>query len=105
MDQNVLFELPDLKPLEECIYYLVREDYNCAIGGSKIEQDVYLDHILQHIKQIGFKNLELSRLELEAIINAAKRRNRLDELDAAVEGRQVNGKARYEETCSIGTAE
>lgn len=87
MNQNVLFELPDLKPIDECIYYLVREDYNCSIGAEKLEKDIYFEHMIQHIREIGFKNLELSEIEITAIINAAKRRGRLKELDAAVEGK------------------
>ena len=69
------------RSFDECLYYLVREDFN-----NVLEKDVYFEEALRHIRERGFQNLELCKVELLALINAAKRRNRLEELDRAVGG-------------------
>ncbi len=68
-----------MKPLDECLYYLVRAD-----GGGIPEKDIYFNDALAHIRQKGFANLELRPVEIRALVNAAKRRGRLDELDNIV---------------------
>lgn len=40
---------------------------------------------VKHIREKGFGNLGFSKIELIAMVNAARRRDRLDELDKAVE--------------------
>lgn len=68
-----------MKSRDECIYYLVRE-----MGGLGIKaKEIYFDEMLGHIRQDGLKNM--CRLEIRALVMAAKQRDRLDELDAAVE--------------------
>lgn len=68
-----------MKPLNECLYYLVRAD-----GGGIPEKDVYFNDALAHIRVKGFENLELCAVEIRALVNAARRRGRLQELDEAV---------------------
>ncbi|HAR33379.1 MAG TPA: hypothetical protein DCR95_04620 [Desulfobacter sp.] len=74
-----------VKPLAECLYYMVREDFN-ARYGSKLEKNIYFDDALKHIREKGFENLEITKIEILALINAARRRCRLEELDQAVKG-------------------
>ena len=72
-----------LKPLDECLYYIVRAD----CGGIP-EKDVYFEDALEHIRQIGFENLAFCPVELRALISAARRRGRLEELDRLVEAKR-----------------
>lgn|GEM_PF-6897617 len=67
--------------LQECLYYIVRAD----CGGIP-EKDVYFDDALAHIREQGFRNIAMCAVEIRALIHAAKRRGRLEELDRAVEG-------------------
>ena len=64
-----------MKPLGECLYYLVRE--MGALGVRAI--DVYFDDALAGLKEPGRPNLR--RIEIRALVYAARRRNRLSELD------------------------
>lgn len=67
-------------PVDECMYYLVR-----AYGGMGVrEKKEHFDGALAHIRERGFKNVEMSALELRALIAAAKRRGWLEELDEVV---------------------
>ena len=69
-----------IKPVDECAYYLVREMGNLGPPAK----EVYFEHMLGHIRARTLEKLGLRRIELEALIAAAKRRERLDELDMAV---------------------
>ena len=86
VQQTALFSTNQIKPLAECIYYLVREDFNHMTNHPKLEKNIYFDHALENIKQIGFRNISISKVEIECLIHAAKRRSRLEELEKAVEG-------------------
>jgi len=66
-------------PLDECLYYIVRAD----CGGIP-EKDEYFNDALAHIRTKGFTKLNFCAVELRALINAASRRGRLEELDKAV---------------------
>ena len=69
-----------IKEVDECAYYLVRE-----MGGlGAPAKEVYFEHMLGHIRAKTLEKLGLRRIELEALIAAAKRRRRLDDLDMAV---------------------
>jgi hypothetical protein len=70
-----------MTPLDECLYYLVREDFNAARGGR--EKDIYFNDALRHISEKGLAGLRV--VEVDALVNAARRRGRLDDLDKAVE--------------------
>lgn len=67
--------------LDECLYFLVREDYNASKGG-KLEKDVYFNDALARIRGTGLAGLRV--VEVESLVRAAERRGRLDELDQAV---------------------
>jgi len=67
--------------LDECLYYIVRADH-----GGIPEQDKYFNAALDHIRGQGLQNIEMYDVELRALINAARRRDRLAELDEAVKG-------------------
>ncbi|MGB9663006.1 MAG: hypothetical protein ACPL5F_13500 [Moorellaceae bacterium] len=68
-----------MEPLDKCLYYLVRADCN-----GIPEEDKYFNAALEHIRRKGFENLELCAVEIRALVNAARRRWRLEELDEAV---------------------
>ena len=70
-----------LKPADECSYYLVREMFGMGVRAK----DVYFDDMLQQVRTKGLSGLGLRHIEIDALIMAAKARDRLDELDAAVE--------------------
>jgi hypothetical protein len=78
-----------MKPLDECMYYIVRAD-----GGlGPPEKDVYFEDALEHIRKLGPDVLR--RLELRALVHAAMRRDRtVDFLRAAnaklLAGRRVS---------------
>ncbi len=64
-----------MKPLNECLYYLVRE-----MGGLGARaKDVYFDDALAGLKEPGRPNFR--RVEMRALVYAPRRRNRLSELD------------------------
>lgn len=64
-----------MKPLNECMYYLVRE-----MGGMGAKaKDIYFDNALTGLKGPGRNKLR--PVEIRALMMAAKSRGRLDELD------------------------
>ncbi|MEG3071055.1 MAG: hypothetical protein RQM92_09775 [Candidatus Syntrophopropionicum ammoniitolerans] len=69
-----------IKPVDECAYYLVREMGNLEAPAK----EVYFEHMLGHIRARTLEKLGLRPIELEALIAAAKRRKRLEDLDMAV---------------------
>jgi len=74
-----------MKPYKECLYYLVREDANNDVTPGYLENDIWFDDVLEHIRRDGLH--DLCEIELICLVNAARRRSRLEELDAAVEGK------------------
>ncbi len=70
-----------LKPVDECAYYLVRE----MDGLGAKAKDIYYDSILEHIRKKGLGGCGLISLEIKALVAAARQRDRLEELDAAIE--------------------
>lgn len=68
-----------MKAKDECLYYIIRK-----MGGLGVRaKDVYFDNALRHIERDGLNGM--CRLEVEALIMAARERGRLNELDYAVE--------------------
>lgn len=64
-----------MKPLNECIYYLVRE-----MGGLGAKaKDVYFEDALTGLKDPGREKLR--PVEMKALVVAASSRGRLNELD------------------------
>lgn len=64
-----------MKPLNECIYYLVRE-----MGGLGARaKDVYFEDALAGLKEPGREKLR--PVEMKALVVAASSRGRLNELD------------------------
>jgi len=64
-----------MKPLNECIYYLVSE-----MGGLGARaKDVYFEDALEGLREHGCPTLRA--VEIHALIDAALRRGRLSELD------------------------
>jgi len=79
--------MTNMKPRNECSYYLVRE-----MGGLGAKaKDVFFDDMLEHIRQNGLKDMR--HIEVEALVMAARERGRLDELDAAVRCARSGGDA------------
>lgn len=76
-----------MKPRDECMYYLVRESFNADMSRRrempvKMEKDVYFNDVLEHVRTGGLTGL--AKVEIDCLIEAARRRNRLPELDAAI---------------------
>lgn len=69
-----------MKPLDECLYYLVREMGNLGAEAKPI----YFESALEHVRRDGLAGM--TGLEVRALVYAARRRGRLAELDEAVEG-------------------
>ena len=70
----------ELKPRDECLYYLVRE-----MGGlGPRAEDIYFEDVLEHVRRSGLAGMR--PIEESALINAAYIRDRLKDLDMAVEG-------------------
>ena len=67
--------------LAECLYYLVREAHNCAIDPQYREDDKYFDAALRLINP----SWKPRNVEILCLVQAANRRGRLPELDAAME--------------------
>lgn len=76
-----------MKPMAECLYYLVREDFNADKCSQvlSLERDEYFNDALENIRALGLENISMCTVEVKSLINAAKRRGRLEELDRAVE--------------------
>lgn len=68
-----------LKPRDECLYYLVREMYGLGPKASS----AYFDGILEHIQREGTAGMR--GIELAAVAEAARIRDRLSELAEAAE--------------------
>lgn len=68
-----------MNPRIECMYYLVREMDGLGIRAG----DKHFEAALEHVRQSGFAGFR--RIEVDALIEAAKLRNREQELDEAVE--------------------
>ncbi len=67
-----------MKPRNECVYYLVRE-----MGGLGIKaKEIYFEDMLEHIRKDGLG--DMLRIEITGILEAARIRGRLDELEAAM---------------------
>lgn len=77
--------------LNECLYYLVREDHNFKgkVEGRPdwLEDNNFFNTALEHVKTMLMDRipLRLANVEILALINAAKRRGRIDELDKIFE--------------------
>lgn len=66
------------------MFYLVR----ASVGIEA--KDVYFEDALEHIRQKGLWRMQLCKVEIDSLVEAAHRRGRIDELDAAVaEGREA----------------
>ena len=75
----------ELKPRNECLYYLVRE-----MGGLGVKaKDVYFEDALEHVRQRGFEGM--AQIEVGAMVRAAMARGRVEELDRIVEEGGVCG--------------
>jgi len=71
-----------MKPLNECLYYLVRE-----WGGAGPEaDDTYFEDALKQIDKEHF----MRGIEFDALVKAAERRGRLGELEKIYE--EVKGR-------------
>ncbi len=70
--------MTELKPRDECLYYLVREMDGLGVKAK----DIYFEDALQHIKESGL--IDMRHIETIALIDAARERGRLSELEAAV---------------------
>ena len=67
-----------MKPRNECVYYLVRE-----MGGLGAKaKEIYFEDMLEHIRKDGLG--EMLRIEFTGILEAARIRGRLDELETAM---------------------
>lgn len=68
----------ELKPRDECLYYLVRE-----MGGLGAKaKPIYFEDAVEHVRRDGLT--DMSHLETRALVMAARERDRLEELDEAV---------------------
>ncbi len=69
----------ELKPRDECLYYLIRE----MDGLGTKAKSIYFDDAVEHVRRDGLT--DMSHLEVRALVMAARERGRLNELDRAVE--------------------
>lgn len=67
-----------MKPLPECLYYLIRE----MDGFGAPAKEVYFEDALEHIRAGGLDGM--CNLEIRAVFAAAKKRGKLGELDEIV---------------------
>jgi hypothetical protein len=82
---------PQKQPtFQECIYYLAREDFNYDNGHLDYrEKEKFFEGALAEIKASGLPE-GMRPIELMVLIEAAKRRRRLGELDRAVKHHHRN---------------
>lgn len=82
-----------MRTLQECLYYLVREDFNVTKTPEYREKDEYFNDAIEYIRQHGLQpqNHKIIRIELIALINAARRRGRLEELGKVIKRSEYSG--------------
>lgn len=68
-------------PVADCLYYLEQEVYTPQLTADN-NRHRYFDRVLAYVQAHGHRGL--GPPELRALVAAAQRRNRLDELDDAV---------------------
>jgi hypothetical protein len=72
--------------IHEAIYHMVKEDLRTSQAPDYREDEKYFEVALVYLRDNGLEGLSLSGIELDALVGAARRRGRLEELDRAVGG-------------------
>jgi len=73
-----------MKGFKECLYHLTRESFNNQHSDTGWrEKEEFFNDVLEHIKKHGL--IEMNRVEIISLVEAAERRGRIKELDEAVE--------------------